>query len=156
MAGAMLIAFTIIFVIESLQNLPTGMDLVRKIFMIPVNAIGGWFNGIRFLAVIFVVLSRLSHFSINLEEDWSVDKLKDIPVSEKTESRAEAFISIGFLTILIVVMNLYPEIVTLCENTFARSGLPLGHRVELEVFRKYVGILTIFWIVGIISRVLTL
>ena len=53
-------------------------------------------------------------------------------------------------------MNLYPEIVTLGENTFARSGLPLGHRVEVEVFRKYVGILTVFWVVGIISRVLTL
>lgn len=156
MAGAMLIAFTTVFAVEALQQGPNGTPVFKAILMIPVNAFGGWISGIGVLTLIFIGLSRLKSFSIDLEDDWDVDTLKNVPLTEKKESRVESYVSIGFLILLIVLMNLYPEIVRVAEDLFARSGMPLGHRVNIDVFRKYIGILNIFWAAGIITQVLVL
>lgn len=53
-------------------------------------------------------------------------------------------------------MNLYPYIIRVAENLFARSCISLGHRVNIDVFRKYIGVLSVIWAVGILTRILIL
>lgn len=156
MAGAILIAFTTVFMVEALQQAPSGNALFTAILMIPVEAFGAWISGLGVLTLIFIGLSRLKSFSVNLEDDWNVESLKNIPVSTTTESSVESFVSISFLIVLIVLMNMYPEILRVAEVLFARSGIPLGHRISIEVFRKYIVILSLFWAAGILLRILIL
>ncbi len=136
--------------------MPAGSELAKQILMVPLNAFGAWLSGVGALTLVFIVMSRISRRTVDLEEDWKVEDLKDVPVGNKMESKAESIFSIAFLLFLIVLMNLYPSIVTLAENAFAKSGLPLGHQIVIEVFRRYVGVLTVFWTAGIVSRVLIL
>ncbi len=156
MAGAMLIAFTTMFIVEVLQDWPAGANLARRILIVPLNAFSAWLSGVGALTIVFIVMSRISRRTVDLEEDWKVEDLKDVQVGNKVESRLESIFSIAFLLVLIMLMNLYPSIVTLAENTFAKSGLPLGHRIVIEVFRRYVGVLTVLWAAGIVIRVLVL
>ena len=101
-------------------------------------------------------LSRFFSGTIDTDEKWTVEDLKEIKLDEKLESTAESIFSIVFLFILIVLMNLYPSIVTLGENLFSRTGFALGHRVNIEVFRRYIGLLTLLWTLGIVFRVIVL
>ncbi len=156
MAGAMLLAFSTAFIVEAFQDMPVGKVLVKGILMIFANSFGGWLSGVGALTLTFIILSRFIKSSINIDEGWTVEDLKDVTVGNKIESRAESIFSIVFLFIFIVLMNFYPSILTLGENLFTRSGLMLGHRVVIEVFRRYIGLLTILWAAGIIFRVATL
>ncbi len=156
MAGAMLLAFTTVFIVEALQGMPEGRTLAKGILMIFANAFGAWLSGVGGLTLVFIVLSRFVRNTIDIDEGWTVDDLKDIQVDKKLESKAELIFSIVFLFIFIALMNLYPSIVTLAENLFSRSGLPLGHRIVIEMFRRYIGFLTILWAGGIISGLLVL
>jgi len=156
MAGAMFIAFITVFAVESLQDNPAGSELVKRILMVFVNTFGTWLSGVGGLTVVFIILSRFFSGSIDLDETWTVEDLKGIHLGDKLETTVESIVSIVFLFILIVLMNLYPSIVTLGENLFFHSGFSLGHRVVIEVFRRYIGILTIIWAAGIVLRVIVL
>ncbi|MCK5735205.1 MAG: hypothetical protein KAH21_01955 [Spirochaetaceae bacterium] len=156
MAGAMLLAFSTVFIVEALQHMPAGRQLIKGILMIFANTLGGWLSGVGALTLSFIILSRFIKRSINIDEGWTVEDLKDVTMGTKPESRVESIFTIVFLFILIVLMNLYPSILTLGENLFTRSGLMLGHRVVIEVFRRYIGVLTILWAAGIVFRVTTL
>ena len=156
MAGAMLIAFTTVFIVEALQEMPAGAELTKRILMVPLNAVGAWLSGVGGLTLVFIVLSRIGRRTVDLEENWKVEDLKDVQIGNRIESKIELIFTIALLFIFIVLLNLYPSIVTLAENTFVRSGLPLGHRIVIEVFRRYVGVLTVFWVSGIVIRVLIL
>ncbi len=156
MAGGMFIAFTTVFVVEALQDLPEGRELAKQIFQVFSNTLGTWIGGVGGLTLIFIVLTRFFSGSIDTDEKWTVEDLKDIRLDEKLESTAESIFSIVFLFILIILMNLYPSIITLGENLFSRTGFALGHRVIIEVFRSYIGLLTLLWTLGIVFRVIVL
>ena len=55
-----------------------------------------------------------------------------------------------------MLLNVYPGIVTVAENAFAKSGLGPHHRLVVESFRMYVVVLSLIWAVGIVTRVLML
>ncbi|RKX76832.1 MAG: hypothetical protein DRP49_02830 [Spirochaetes bacterium] len=156
MAGGMFIAFTTVFVVEALQDLPEGRELAKRVFLVFSNTLGTWIGGVGGLTLVFIVLSRFFSGTIDTDENWSVKDLKDIRLEEKLESTVGSIFSIVFLFILIVLMNLYPSIITLGENLFSRSGFALGHRVIVEVFRRYIGLLTVLWTLGIVFRVIVL
>lgn len=157
MAGAMAVAFVTVAVIEILQGRPEGAQLAGRILKVPLEAVSAWLAGVGIVTVIFMIMSRIMKDpKADLDEDWNVEDLKEVKLNETVESRLESCITIGFLGLLIVLLNIYPGIVALAENTFARTGLGPQHLLVIERFRFYVMILTVFWAFGIILRVLIL
>ena len=88
MAGAMLQAFTTVFIVEALQDMPEGRMLVKGILMIFANSFGAWLSGVGSLTLVFIVLSRFVRNTIDIDEGWTVNDLKDVQVGKKLDSKA--------------------------------------------------------------------
>jgi hypothetical protein len=157
MAGAMIISFGVLFVVESITDPPSADEILHKILMVPLRAFGAWLGGVGAATLAFIVLSRsLRDPTVDLDEPWTPDDLADIPTEPHRERRAEAFLSIAVLTLLIVLLNVYPGVVTAAEDLFGRTGIALGHRLVVPVFRRYVFVLTAIWIGEVITHILML
>lgn len=156
MIGALAIAFTTTFLVEYLQGYALRAVPLREALRIPLSVLKASLAGIGSVTVVFILLSRIFRKRGGPESDWSPDELDISPPAGAKPSKTESIVTIVFLTLLIVLLNAYPGIVTTAENLFARSGIPLGHRIVVEIFRWYVVILSVFWAAEIALRLVVL
>lgn len=157
LAGALAIAFTTVFLVEILPNPVYGAALARRLLQIPLQTVSAWFGAVGGVTLVFIILSRVSPDLVDdPDEKWDIRELKNVQLDNQIESRPELVISIVFLSFLIVLMNTFPGIITVLENLFMKSRIPLGHRIVTDVFRNYVYFLSAVWLGGIALSVLKL
>ena len=157
LAGAMAVAFAVIGVLEFLDEPLRAGAAALRILAIPLRAFQAWLAGVGSVTLVFMGMSRfMKRPRLDVDEDWSVNELKDLAVGRAGESRSEAVVAIGFSLLLIVLLNLSPGIITRLENLFSRTGLGPQHLLALDRFRGYVLVLSVLWTAGIVTRILTL
>jgi len=153
---ALFIAFTTVFAVELFTENLRGTALLRGIGRIFANLFNTALGGIGSITLIFMGISRFYRKGLDLEEDWTPKELKGIEVVPKSESKIEAWISIFFAVVFLVIINLFPGLIPLAENSYEKSGLLLGNTVNLEVFRLYARIWSAIWLAEIVYHILIL
>lgn len=137
--GAMAIAFTTVFIVEAATGAIAEEAFWGALAQVPLRTITSFFTGMGVITLVFIAITRAAWSSgQNIDADWTPDELKDVVIQPETESRFSRIFSIIMALVAIVLLNVYPEIITLAENAFLRSGLTLGHRLSIDLFRSYV------------------
>ncbi|MGL1893894.1 MAG: hypothetical protein OCD02_19810 [Spirochaetaceae bacterium] len=157
MVGAMSIAFVTVFIVSLFTENIAGLDILKGFLKVPFRVLQASFSGIGVVTLIFIVISKLmKNGEVDLEDDWGVKELESIELTEKVESKIEAIVSIIFLSVFIALINIYPEFITFLEDSYEKSGLVLGNRVDMNVFSSYIIVFSILGILQIINQVLIL
>jgi hypothetical protein len=146
LAGALAIAYFVIFVLSFFQ----GAQTVATILASLGKSIAGWATGylcaVGAVSLAFIAVTRTKvDPKIDLEAEWNPDDLKDIEIEEAKPSKADSIITLACLAAMVVIMNAFPWILTYAETMYAKTGLPLGHRLSLPALRPYVIALTVIW-----------
>ena len=142
--GAMAVAFTTVFVVEAATGAIGEAEFWGALVQVPFRIAGGFFSGAGVVSLIFIAITRTAWSSgARLDDDWTPDELEGVVIEPQTESTWSRVLSIVFGVGAIVLLNVYPEVVTLAEDAFLRSTLTLGHRLSIEVFRSYVVVLSV-------------
>lgn len=151
------IAFTVIYVMELIAG-PISAASLGLGFLTAIGRIAGaMLSAIGTLTIIFIVITRIYKEEIvDLEDDWTPDELKEIELSPKVESSAESIVSIIFLTFFLIIINFAPHLIPLAETSFERSGIMLGHHINMEVFSTYLLMVTLLCIGEIVYHILAL
>ncbi|MBI9100415.1 MAG: hypothetical protein JEY91_18180, partial [Spirochaetaceae bacterium] len=135
---AMAVAFTTIFFVELFTGNQSTTDILKGIGSILLNTYNTSIAGIGMMTIIFILISRfMKESQVDLEEDWTPKELKGIPLGEEAESKLESFFSIFFLLIFIAIISFFPQLLSFAENSFEKSGLILGNRINLDRFTVY-------------------
>lgn len=146
MLGAMAIAFVTVYLVQLFTGDPQTAEPLKALLKVPLNVFNAFLSGTGSVTLIFILITRFNRGKdLDREEDWTPDSLKSIVLDTDTQSKGESIFSIIILGVLIILMNLYPELLTRAEDLFLRSGLALGHRINIESFRVYILILSFLW-----------
>lgn len=139
MVGAVSVAFFTVFAVSLFTENLGGYGIFRELLKVPLHVIQASISGIGVLTLIFIIVSKfMKDREIDLEEDWSVKDLESINLSDEVESKIESIIAIILIPIFIALINIYPDVMILFENLFEKSGLTLGNRINMELFRNYI------------------
>ena len=155
---AMAVAFTVIFVISVITGNLQGKEVAGAFGNALLNIVQGSVSGIGTVTIIFIILSYLRREKgSRSDEVWNPDELDEISVPDlenngSQESMPITFIGIIFLSTLAILILARPEIVTAAENSFLKSGLSLGHRLDVNVFRGWSYVLAGLWILEIVRQ----
>ena len=57
---------------------------------------------------------------------------------------------------MITIISFFPQLISIAENSFEKSGILLGNKINLEVFSIYAVFMTIFWIAEAVYHILFL
>lgn len=155
--GAMGIAFFTIFVVSLFTENHQGMEIFKTFLQFPLNVIQASISGIGVLTLVFILISKLmKDAEVNLDDDWSTKELESIDLTPEQESKVEAIIAVILIPVCIVLIVSYPQIVQDLENLYLRSGLSLGNRVNMEVFKFYIPIFVIQGVLQVIYHIILL
>lgn len=156
MALGLGIAFTAIFAIILFTEAPQGIDLLKAVLSIPARTASALLGGIGGLTIAFILISRyVEDPKAALDEDWTAAELKGIQVEQEAASIPGAVAGIFFTIVLIVLLNVRPEILTAAERSFSLA-LPLGHAIDIDRFRFYVYFITALWFLDILRNLLVI
>jgi hypothetical protein len=137
--GAMAIAFTTVFIVEVVTGQIGAESLGAEVAQLILSVLSGFVSGAGGVTLVFIAITRLGwNEGLDLEKEWTPEELKGVVVEPETESTVSHIASITFGIIGIVLLNLFPGVVTLGENAFLLSGLELGHRLNIDLFSVYV------------------
>ena len=151
--GAMAVAFTTVFIVEAATGAIGEAEFWGALVQVPLRIVSGFFSGAGAVSLIFIAITRTAWSSgARLDDEWTPDELEGVIVEPQSESTWSRVLSIVFGVGAIVLLNVYPEIVTLAENAFLRSTLTLGHRLSIELFRSYVIVLSIVMALEVIHH----
>jgi hypothetical protein len=149
-AGALAIAFVVVFAVELLAEQPEGMALVSAILTVPVRICSAFIGGVGGLTLVFILITRYAKENvINLDENWTIKELDQIQVGNQKVSLPGIIAELFFSTIFIVLLNVYPQVVTMAEEAFS-VGIPVQHTINIQVFSMYVLVLTLLYVLDII------
>lgn len=153
---ALSIAFTVIFVIGLFEGNLTPNRIIVMIAQTLSQILGASLSAIGWVAVGFIILTRLNKdYDIDLEDDWTPKELADIHIGPEGESKIESGLSIFFILVFIVIINTMPFLPTIAENAFGTSGL-LGHSLNIDLFKIYLIPLSLLWFGEIIYHIFNL
>lgn len=145
--GSIALAFAVLAVLGILQGNTTGSEALTFL----QRTLNAWVGAFTFVTLGFMAATRFRWVTeIDPEADWSPDDLADVETGVQLPSKKESAITAAILVIMIIVLNLFPGLVTLGEDHFMRSGVELHHRISLPVFRGYVLILTVVWVAELV------
>jgi hypothetical protein len=144
MIFAMFIAYTTVFLVGLFTEGYT--DILNAVLKIPLNVITTSLSGIGAGTIVFIIMTRIfGKNQIDFEKDWTPEELNGVVLEDQRVSKTETIISVSLLAVLILLTNIFPEVITLAEDVFVNSNIPLGHRIDLENFRFYLIFLSIIW-----------
>ncbi|MDM8535024.1 hypothetical protein QUF55_10030, partial [Clostridiaceae bacterium HSG29] len=142
---ALSIAFTTLFVIGLFENDFNINNIIIDLVKVFGQIITSSLNALGWLTAIFIIITRVNQDNyVNLEEDWTPKELKDIKIGPEVESKVGSGFAIFFILIFITIINVLPQLPTICENSFNASGL-LGHSLNIDLFKIYLLPLSIIW-----------
>jgi hypothetical protein len=155
--GAMAIAFTVVYIVELVSGeIPDG-EIVLRTLGLPVQILSAFLSGVGALTLIFIGITRFGwNEGLDPTADWTPEELKDVKIEPEKESKFSHVFSIAGAMVAIALLNVYPEIFTAMEEAFLRSTLSLGHRLNVELFRSYIVVITIILAFEIVYHALGL
>lgn len=148
--GSIALAF---FVLLLLNLVRTGAadGWAREIIGFIGNTLNAWMGGFVFITVGFMAVTRLGWVqTVDLEDDWTPDELADEVVGLEPVSRLESILYSVLLLVMLGLMNFHPGIVSAAEDLFLRSGLGIGHRINVSVFRVYMHVMSVIWLAELV------
>lgn len=155
-AFAMSISFTVLFILGLFQGELSASSIIIDIAKTLGRIFNGTLSALGWLTVIFIIITRVDNDKfVDLDEDWTPDELKDIQIGPEGESRLGSALTIFFSLFFIIVINAYPQLITLSERSFSLSGF-LGHNVNIDVFKQFLIPLSILWFITIVYHGLNL
>ena len=150
-------AFTIAFSIELLSTGFTSEKFFTGLASIPFKIVQSVIIGVGIQTLIFIAITRYADKqTINLNENWSIDKLKDVSIGYKSKTKFESILTIVLLCFSIIILNNSPEIIKILEGLLKLSTIELKHTINLQVFNNYVWIISILWIGEITYHIISL
>lgn len=144
---ALTVSFSVLFILGLFTDGTQGW--VKSVFMVPVNVFSTWFTSVGVITIIFMAITR----GINcdeLKDEWDIKELEEINLDNWVESKAESIFGIVFSLLFIFIINIMPELITSMENLFEKSTMILGHRIDIEVFKSFVPLLTLITLIEIV------
>ncbi len=154
---ALSLGFSVEFIVTLFQNKLTAIFISTGLLDLLLNIFNSILPSIGCLTLVFIIITRLYKDQIiDLDEDWTPNELKDIEVSPKVESIFESIFAIIFIIVALVFINISPALITIAENLFETSTLELGHRINIDVFKKYLIFISISWFLDIIYHIFIL
>lgn len=146
--GALTLSFMIVLIIELLQNAYSSAELVRQFFLTLLQIFQAWISGVGVLLLVFMGISTaMKNPSSVLDEDtWDISRIDQVQLGDEIESRVGAYIGLGISLACILVLAVYPGIISFLEELYLLSTLPLDHRVNLEIFPWYVAVFAALWV----------
>lgn len=155
-AGALTIAFVVVFAVELLAEQPEGLALVSAILSVPVRICSAFIGSVGGLTLVFIMMTRYGRENvINLDENWTTKELDQIQIGNQKVSLPGIIIELFFSTVFIVLLNAYPQVVTLAENAFS-VGIPVQHTINIQVFSMYVLAMTFLYLVDVVYDLILL
>ena len=156
--GALAIAFTVLFFIELATEPVSGTALVLRVLRIPLLILNAGLSATGAITLVFIALTR--YYGDHADEvglsgkTWSVKDLKDISIEEETGSLAGAVAGLLFGGIAVLLLLVYPEILSVMERSFERSGIQLGHLIHIDTFVYFTWVFAALWLLEMAVQVL--
>jgi len=148
--GAVAIAFFIVMIINffTVDTGPiTGKAIFRMLAEFVGRTIGAWISATGVLTIGFIIASRfLPDAGVDLDEDWNVDQLSDIEPESDTVSIPGTVSGLAGLVAVFIIVNFFPSLFTAAEDLFTKTGLVLGHRLNMDLFASYIPALSVLWL----------
>jgi hypothetical protein len=163
--GALALAFFILFIlgqvdIELGAVAAGGMSLltvVKGLGIFILRTLNAYFAAVGVMTLVFIAVSHLGKVkSMDPEEDWSPDELADVEIGPPVVSRFSSIVTIVVLSVMLILMNFFPRITTLAEDLFQRSTIILGHRLNVPLFRIYMHVMSLAWVLELVQHGLNL
>jgi hypothetical protein len=158
--GALAIAFTVLFFVELAAEPAEGLDLLVSILTIPMRVFTAGMSAAGIITLIFIALTRF--YGEKAAEaglgrgNWSVDELKHISIEEEAGSVAGAAAGLIIGGIFVLSILIYPQVISVLETLFERSGIMLGHHVRIEVFQVFSWLIAGLWLAEMAVQVMTI
>ena len=155
--GALTIAFTTIFIVSLFTEPHTGKEVLNGIAVIPLRTIQAFLSATGSVTLVFILITRFAKDEeLNIESDWSIKELEAIELSPETESRIESIVVIFLIPIFLTLIIVYPELIQFLENSFEKSTIMLGHKVNIDMFRAVLPLFVIEGFITIIYHIILL
>jgi hypothetical protein len=163
--GALALAFFVLFILGQveieLDAAATGgislLSVLKGLGIFVMTTLSSYFSAVGVMTLGFMAASRLGKIKASdLEDEWSPEELADVEIGPPVVSRAHSIIALVVLSVMVILMNFFPQIVTLAENLFERSTIMLGHRLDVTLFRVYMHFMSLAWILEILYHGLLL
>ncbi len=155
--GALTIAFTTIFIVTLFTENPAGLDILKALVQVPLRVFQASLGGIGTLTIIFIIISRLcSDKEIDIESEWTIKELESINLTQEQESKIESIIALILIPVFIAFVILYPEFIQFLENSFEKSGLTLGNKVNMDVFKSFIPLFVLQGLLQIVYQIMLL
>lgn len=163
--GALSLAFFVVFVISQVQieleAASTGglslLTVVEGLGTFVLTTLNAYLSAVGALTLVFMAVSRWGRVkAIDLDDEWSPDELGAVEVGPPVVSRVSSVVSLVVLSALAILMNFFPQIISLAEYLFGKSPIVLQHRLDISYFRVYMHLMTLPWMLGIVQHGLLL
>ncbi len=151
--GALSIAFLVVFIISLFNGQHNVSTLLKLGGMYFGNLLNGWFCATGIITVMFIVASRFNLGKVRTyTEDWNPDELEAVILEHKETPRILYPIGIAAFSICLVLLNIWPSVVSFIENLFFGTGIGEGisHRIHIPTFAIFIRVLSVFWVCEII------
>lgn len=146
LAGALAIAYTVIFALSLFQGALDSGSILASFGKSVASFVTGYLCAIGAVSLAFIAVTNAAEDpKIDLEAEWNPDDLKDVELEVTNPSKADSIVTLVCLAAMAVIMNAFPEMLTYLETMYAKTGMPLGHRLSLTALRPYVIALTVIW-----------
>lgn len=158
MIFAMAVAFTVIFFINLFTNDMSSTEILKGIGQIILNTWNASIAGIGMMTIVFIIITRFIKESVvDLDDDWKPEDLKGVELGDEVESKIESFVSIFFLLLMLVLVNMFPQLISLAESSFELNGvMKLGNHMIVERFATYAILLSLIWMTEIVYHIILL
>jgi hypothetical protein len=155
--GAMAIAFTTVFFVKLVTGGIENGEIVAELLRLPLSVLTAFLSGAGAVTLIFIGITRLGwNDGLNPQDDWTPEELKGVVVEPETESRFAHIFSIGMGIVGIIVLTVFPQVITLIEEAILGAGLRLGHQLNIQLFSNYVIVISMIILGEIVHRVMVL
>jgi hypothetical protein len=163
--GALALAFFVLFILGQVQieldAVATGgmslLTVAKGLGIFVLSTMNAYFAAVGVMTLAFIAVSRLGKVkSIHLDDDWSPDELQDVEVGPPVVSRVSSIVTLLVLSVMLVLMNFFPQVTTLAEDLFQKSTIMLGHRLDVPLFRIYMHFMSLAWILEMVQHGLIL
>ncbi len=153
---ALSIAFLTIFIINIVTHLDNP-NILNNVFKLFGNIISASLSGVGAVTLVFILISRnFEEKEIDIDIPWNAKELDSVHITKDKESKGalafELILSIIFLSLL----NYAPRFIGFLEASFERSTIELGHYINQEVFSSLLLLISVVWVIEIVSIVLKL
>ncbi|MFW6212786.1 MAG: HAAS signaling domain-containing protein [Spirochaetota bacterium] len=152
--GAMVIASTTVFIVELATGAIGASELGGAVAGTLGSIVSGFLSGAGVLTLIFIGITRLGwNEGLDTSKDWTPEELRGVIVEPESESKVSHIAAIAGGVVAIVLLNLFPGIVSLAEQAIELTGAELGHYLNISLFSSYVIVYSIIAGLEIVHRV---